>query len=267
MKLSKFMLGASALIAFYTIAANVQAADTSKVIAVVDGHKITQDMFDRYQRRRSFPKEMNPKQQYETLVRELIDRQLIVQDAEAKKLDKRADVKAELNDQRLNLLASVMLKKTAADTKVGDDKLKMAYDSYIKEIGSVEYKARHILLSTEKDAKDVIEELNKGEDFAKLAAHKSVGPSAESGGDLGWFAPHEMVKPFSDAVGKLNKGQFTPIPVQTQFGWHVIKLEDTRKLPPPTLDEIKSQLQMRLQQQSIESYIENLRKKAKISMK
>jgi len=161
----------------------------------------------------------------------------------------------------------VMLKKTASETEISDANMKKAYDGFVKELGTVEYKARHILLSTEKEANDVIAELDKGADFANTATHKSVGPSAESGGDLGWFAPNQMVKPFSDAVSLLKKGEYSKKPVNTQFGWHVIKLEDTRKLPPPAFDEIKGQLQMRLQQQVIESYLENLRKKAKISMK
>lgn len=250
-----------------TLPSAVLAADTSKVLATVDGHKITQDMFDRYQRRRNLPQNMNPQQQKEVLLTELVNRQLIVQDAEAKKLHKAEDVKVEIEEQRLNILASAMLKKTASNTKVTDKQLHSAYDKYIKELGNVEFKARHILLSTEKDAKDVIAELNKGGDFAKLAETKSVGPSASSGGDLGWFQPTQMVKPFSDAVGKMKKGDISKTPVNTQFGWHVIKLEDTRKLPPPAFEDIKSQLEMRMQSQIIEGYIDSLRKKAKISMK
>ena len=264
---SKTLLCAIAVAAFSLPLANAQAAGKEKVLAEVDGHKITQDMLDRYQRRRSLPKDMDPKLAHETMVKELVDRQLLVQDAVKHKIDKRDDIKAELEDQRLNLLASVMLKKTATETKISDDNMKKAYDGFVKEVGNVEYKARHILLSTEKDAKDVIAELNKGADFAKVAAHKSVGPSSESGGDLGWFAPHQMVKPFSDAVMQLKKGEITQKPVNTQFGWHVIKLEDTRKMPPPAFDDIKDQLQMRLQQQVIQDYLESLRKKSKIAVK
>jgi len=264
--LSLSLSGALMLAALTLLSGQAQAAD-DKVLAVVDGHKITQDMFDRYQRRRALPKEMSPQQQQEVLLKELIDRQLIVQDAEKKKLDQSAELKAELADQRLNLLASAMLKKTATETKISDDKMKTAYDSFVKELGNLEYKASHILLSTEKEAKDVIAELNKGADFAQTAAHKSVGPSKENGGDLGWFSAQEMVKPFSDAVAKLKKGEITQAPVNTQFGWHVIKLEDTRKLPPPTFDSIKDQIHMRLQQQMIEEYLAGLHKTAKIEHK
>jgi len=266
-KTIKLSLCAFAMTASALLLVSTAHAAGDKVLAEVDGHKITQEMFNRYQSRRSLPKEMNPQQQQEVLLKELIDRQLIVQDAEAKKLDHKQDIKDELADQRLNLLASVMLKKTATETKISDESLKKAYDQFVKELGNVEYKASHILLSTEKEAKDVIEELKKGADFAKTATSASVGPSKDQGGDLGWFSPQQMVKPFSDAVVKLKKGEFTQAPVNTQFGWHVIKLEDTRKLPPPGFDDIKDQLQMRLQQQVIEEYIGSLRKKAKINMK
>jgi len=267
MTTSKIKLCAIALASVIAFVSQAHAAADDKVLAEVDGHKITQAMFDRYHHRRNLPKEMNPSQVKETLIKELIDRQLLVQDAEAKKLEKNAEIRAELQDQRLNFLASTMLKQTASGSNISDKKMKKAYDSFIKELGGVEYKASHILLSTEKEAKDVISQLSKGADFVKTAKEKSVGPSGKSGGDLGWFSPQQMVKPFSTAVAKLKKGEYTKAPVQTQFGWHVIKLEDTRPLPPPPFDEIKDQLKMRLQQQIIEAYLQDLRKKAKISIK
>ncbi len=113
----------------------------------------------------------------------------------------------------------------------------------------------------------MIAELDKGADFATLTKKKSSGPSAENGGDLGWFSTDQMVKPFSDAASKLEKGSYSKTPVKTQFGWHVILLEDARLVNPPPFDEVKAQIRVGLQNKLIEAYISDLRKTAKIEQK
>ncbi|HEY0268798.1 MAG TPA: peptidylprolyl isomerase, partial [Methyloradius sp.] len=137
---------------------------------------------------------------------------------------------------------------------------------YKKQLGDKEYSASHILVATEGEAKDIIAQLGKGGDFAKIAKDKSKDPgSQEKGGDLGWFSLGGMVKPFGDAVSKLQKGGITQTPVQTQFGWHVIKLNDIRDAQPPAYDKVKDDLQKRLQQQKLEKLLGDLRAKAKIT--
>ena len=121
-------------------------------------------------------------------------------------------------------------------------------------------------MKTEAEAKDVIAQLAKGADFAKLAKEKSLDPgSKDKGGDLDWFSPAGMVRPFSDAVTKLQKGLYTTVPVQTQFGWHVIKLEDSRTAQPPAYDKVKDGLQKRIQQEKLDKFLADLRNKAKIT--
>ena len=129
-----------------------------------------------------------------------------------------------------------------------------------------EFKARHILVADEDKAKKMIAELDKGADFGELAKKNSTDASAANGGELGWFSAQQMVKPFADAVAKLDKGKYTAEPIQTQFGWHVIMLDDKRDITPPPLDQVKKQLQMVLQNQRIQSYVQGLRDQAKVDI-
>ena len=128
-------------------------------------------------------------------------------------------------------------------------------------MGDKEYKVRHILLEKEDDAKEVIVELQKGGSFEKLAERSKDAGSKGKGGDLDWNAPGNFVKPFSEAMVKLPKGKFTPQPVQTQFGWHVIEVTDIREAKIPSFDEVKPQLQQRLQAQNLDNYFKELRAK------
>ena len=145
--------------------------------------------------------------------------------------------------------------------------LKKEYQEQIKNAPKEEYKARHILVKTEDEAKEIIKSLKDGADFEKLAKEKSIGPSGPNGGDLGWFTATTMVPEFADAVAKLKKGDITDQPVKTQFGWHVIKLEDTRKVDPPSFDSMKDKLRSIVANKSIQNYLSELHKKAKIELK
>jgi peptidyl-prolyl cis-trans isomerase C len=128
-----------------------------------------------------------------------------------------------------------------------------------------EYKARHILVEKKETAESLIRDLQAGGDFAKLAKAESKDPgSAAKGGDLGWFSGQSMVKPFSDALATLEKGKITTAPVQTQYGWHVIQLEDTRSPQPPAFDDVKQQVEMLTQRKKLQTYLDELRKTAKI---
>jgi peptidyl-prolyl cis-trans isomerase C len=127
-----------------------------------------------------------------------------------------------------------------------------------------EYKARHILVEKKETAESVIRDLEAGGDFAKLAAAESKDSSGKSGGDLGWFSPQTMVKPFADAVVALEKGQITKVPVESEFGWHVIQLEDVRSPEVPEFEQVKAQVEMFAQRKKLQAYLEELRKTANI---
>jgi peptidyl-prolyl cis-trans isomerase C len=246
--------------------ATEQQTPVSKVLAEVNGRQITEDTLQRYMKFRGMPKDADPQQQRNKMIEELINRELLYLDAVDKGVDKSPEVQADLENQKTNVIAGAMLKQATAKVSVSDDQLKQAYDDYIKSIpASEEYKARHILLEEEAQAKGVIEELNKGADFIELAKQKSTGPSGPSGGDLGWFQPSQMVEPFAKAVVQLKNGEYSKTPVHTQFGWHVVLRENSRQLDPPSFESLKEQFRMRLMNKHVEQYIGELRDKAKIT--
>jgi peptidyl-prolyl cis-trans isomerase C len=257
-----------ALLFLTAISSLASAADENKVIATINGTNITEGTLTRYADQRGVPLGTpNGQQQRNALVEELINRELIYQNAVSIGVDKTPAIQEEVNYQRINIIASSMLNRASDRFAVSEADMKKEFENRKAELGGKEFKARHILLKTEADAKAVIAELDKGADFATLAGKKSTGPTATNGGDLGWFQPAQMVKPFSEAAAKLTKGQYTKTPVKTQFGWHVILLEDTRAMNPPKFEDIKEQIRVGLQNKLIENYIGGLRKAAKIERK
>lgn len=148
---------------------------------------------------------------------------------------------------------------------VDDGAVQAEYDRLKAQPRGKEYKASHILLNTEQEARDVIAKLGEGADFAQLARERSQDGSREAGGDLGWFALDGMVQAFADGVAALQKGAYTGAPVQSEFGWHVIRLEDTREMAPPALEAIKDRLQQELQRRQLDLLVRNLRAKATVA--
>lgn len=239
-----------------------QAAD-AKVLATVNGKSITQQDYDNYVQEHPKGTKLDQKQ----TLNELISRELVYQDALKKGLDKDKEVLAKLEAVRQNLILGAALEKAMTSPAITDAELKKMYDSRVAEFNVKEYKARHILVKSKDEAEKVITELDMGGDFAELAKKKSTGPTGKNGGDLGWFAPQQMVPEFSQAVSQLEKGKYTKSPVQTKFGWHVIKLEDTRSAEPPTFDQVKPQLKKVAEQSRANDYLQSLKAKAKIDIK
>ncbi|MCX7628340.1 MAG: peptidyl-prolyl cis-trans isomerase [Methylophilaceae bacterium] len=198
------------------------------------------------------------------IVTQLINNELLIQEAQKSGLDKSPDFLARQEIRSRELLANMFLQDYLKKNPIDEAAIKAEYEKFKAAFGDKEYKASHILVKTEQEAKDVIAQLAKGADFAKLAREKSLDSSKDKGGDLGWFALNSMVKPFGDAVSKLQKGLYTTVPVQTQFGWHVIKLDDTRPAQPPAFDKVKDELRNSLQKQQIAKMLADLRAKAKI---
>jgi len=205
----------------------------------------------------TFPKEQ--------LLEELIQRELLIQQAVQKQLDKTPEVIDRMATVRNSLLSQAALQDYLKANPVTDEEIKAEYDSKMANMGS-EYKARHILVKTEDEAKKLIAELEKGGDFTALAKKHSIDPMGSEGGDLGWFTADRMVPPFSEAVVALENGKFSKQPVQTQFGWHVILREESRALTPPPFDAVKEQIRPMLQRQKAQAMIENLRKNAKVEV-
>lgn len=203
----------------------------------------------------------------EKLVDELVQREILVQDAVQKKLDQAPETVAQLDAARKAILTQASLQNYLKANPITDAEIKKEYDSKVGGSNGTEYKASHILVKTESEAKKLIAELDKGGKFAKLAnKHSLDAKDSQNGGDLGWFNPSQMVAPFSEAVAKLEKGKYTKTPVQTQFGWHIILSEDSRKQTPPPLEAVKEQLTPMLQRQKIQDMVEALRKQAKVEI-
>ena len=205
----------------------------------------------------SFPKEQ--------LLEELIQRELLIQQALQKHLDQSPDVIERMATVKNSLLSQAALQDYLKANPVTDDEIKAEYDSKMANMGE-EYKARHILVKTEDEAKKIIAELDKGGDFQALAKKHSIDPMGSEGGDLGWFTADRMVPPFSEAVVALENGKYSKQPVQTQFGWHVILREEARALTPPPYDAVKEQIRPMLQRQKAQTMIENLRNAAKVEI-
>lgn len=254
-----------ALLTLFTLQTVFAAnTDSDTVIAEVNGYKITEGLFRLYTSQRNLPAGGASPQQRASLIEELINRAVIYQDAVDLGVDKTPAMKAAIDFQRINIIASTMLDRSSNRFAVSEADMRKEYKARKSELGGKELKARHILVADEKTAKDIIEKLNKDGDFAKLAGKHSTGPSAVNGGDLGWFKSDQMVKEFSTAASKLKKGSYTKKPVKTQFGWHIILLEDRRSVEAPSYESIKEQIRVGLQNKMIEKYIGGLRDKAKI---
>jgi len=195
---------------------------------------------------------------------QLIVREVVTQEATRKGLGKGTDVQAQLDLARQNVLWNAYIADFIKTHPVSDDQIKAEYERLKSSRGDKEYKARHILVEKEDDAKNIIADLKKGKKFEDLAKQSKDPGSKDRGGDLDWNSPSGYVKPFADALVKLDKGKYTDTPVQTQYGWHVILLEDVRPAKFPTMDEIKPQITERLQEQAFKKNVDELRAKAKV---
>lgn len=172
------------------------------------------------------------------------------------------EVKAQIDLQGRAILFNAFANEYLANNQATEQEVFNMYEEQIALSPANEFKARHILVETQGEAMSLIEELQGGAEFTKLAEERSTGPSASTGGDLGWFTAQAMVKPFSDAVSTMEDGEFTTSPVQTQFGWHVILREDSRDGSPPPLDSVRDVIQQRVAQQKFQEYMKSLRSKA-----
>jgi peptidyl-prolyl cis-trans isomerase C len=259
LKFSKFAL----LSALLAVAAGAQAAE-NKAVALVNGAAIPQARMDMRLKAAAQQGQPDSPELQKAIRDDLINLEVISQAAAKSGLDKQPEIMQQLELARQSILAGAFVQDYVKTHPVGDDVLKQDYEAMKARVGNKEYKLSHILLENEDDAKKVAAQLKKGAKFAKVAKAKSKDPgSADKGGDLGWSVPANFVQPFAEAASKLAKGKVSD-PVQTQFGWHVIKLEDTRELKVPTFDEMKPNLEKRKQQESIQKVIAELRDKAKI---
>jgi len=200
------------------------------------------------------------------LLNQLVNTTLLAQAAKKDGIDKLPQVEASLKMAKVQVLAEAKVNDYFAKHPVSDEEIKAAYDKKFTKEALQEYKVSHILVKEEQEAKDIIASLEKGEDFHKLAKVHSLDSSKDAGGELGWVGRNQVVKPFGDAMSNLQKGQYSKTPVKTQFGWHVILVEDVRAQEPPPLDQVKEQFRAQLQQQQLAKLVSEMRNQAKVEV-
>jgi len=195
----------------------------------------------------------------------LINQEVITQEATKKGLQNNPEVAAQIEINRENILVSAFVRDYLRTHPVSEETLKQEYDHIKARLGTKEYKAHHILVEKENEAKDIIARLENGEDFEKLAKELSKDSGTrEKGGDLGWNLPSSYVQSFGEALAKLKKGEVTGKPVQSKFGWHVIRLDEERAYKAPAFEQVKANLQRSVQQNMVKKLVADLRAKAKI---
>lgn len=240
-------------------------AGGKEAIAKVNGAAVPKSRMD-YMMSQQASRGMPDNDRTRAMVREeLVNREVLQQEAQRAGFGKKPEVQAQIDMARQEIVVGAYLRDWVSKHPVSDDEVQKEYERARSSAGNKEYKARHILVESEDQAKALIAELKKGAKFEDLAAQNSKDPgSKDRGGDLDWNVPAAFDKAFSDAMMKLDKGQVTDTPVHTRFGYHVIRLDDVRDTKFPPLADVKARIQQQLMQQKIEGLVRELRSKAKV---
>jgi peptidyl-prolyl cis-trans isomerase C len=239
------------------------------LIATVNGQPYALDLFRAfYGERLQQTGAQNSPQLQEQAFNEFMNLVVASQEGEKRKLSDTAEVQTALELQRMMVLSAAALQAIGAESNPSEEELQQAYENFVEQSQRTEYKARHILVDDKEKAQALIKQLDeaKGEGFEKLAEENSLGPTAEKGGDLGWFDSRRMVKPFADAVAEMEPGSYSEQPVQSQFGWHVIKLEETRTAEPPSFEQAKPQLEALVRRQKVTDVLAQMRTDADLEL-
>jgi len=252
-------------VAAATLAGALPFAAFAQNAAIVNGKPVPKARMDLLaQQLAAAGRPVTPEMQ-DQLREEVIAREVFMQEAQKQGLDATDDYKSQIELARQAILIRQLFEEHRKKNPVSDAELQSEYDKLVAANSGKEYKARHILVETEDEAKKVLADLKKGGKFEDIAKKQSKDPgSGANGGDLDWTNPAGLVPEFSEAMIKLKKGETTAAPVKSQFGWHVIRLDDVRDVQFPQLDEIKPQLTQQMQQQKLQQYQEELRTKAKV---
>ncbi len=235
-------------------------------VARIDGIPIQATLFNYYARARTQKDvELLADEEYDGLLQELVEFRLLTRAAETQGLSDQEELAAQLEIYRLQTLSRIMLSNYIEENPASEAELQLAYQQNLSQLSGPQFKARHILVDEEDEAREIIEELQQGADFQELARTRSTGPSGPNGGDLGWFTPDSMVAPFADAASSMEVGTFTVEPVETRFGWHVILLEDSVDQQPPGLDAVRDEMTRLVEQEKIREFVYSLQQSAEIS--
>ena len=269
MKTPRFLLAVlGAVLIFVPVALVAQQAGTEEdpVVARVDGEEIRQS--DVLELARGLPPQYQAQltQIFPLLVQRAVDFKLAGKAGRAAGLADDTEVKSRLAEAEERAIREVFLEREIEE-RISDESLRQRYDKFLADNPAQdEQRARHFLLESEEAAREIIAELDKGADFAELAKTRSTGPSAPQGGDLGYFTAEQMVPEFAEAAAKLEPGEYTKAPTQTQFGWHVIKLEDRRPVEPPSYEEVEPELREEASRDAFQAVLADLRANASVEV-
>ncbi len=233
-------------------------------IAVVNGKPIPSSRVDTMIKQMATQGQKDTPELRQMIKEEMINREILMQEADRRGLSSSGEVKNQLDIARQAIVIRALISDYVKKNPVSDADVKAEYDKFKAQAGDKEYLARHILVEKEEDAKAIISKLKTGAKFEELAKQSKDPGSAANGGSLDWASPTAFVKPFSDAMTSLQKGQVTENPVKTQFGFHVIRVDDVRAAKVPSMDEVKPQITESLQQKKLQAYQQELRQKAKV---
>jgi peptidyl-prolyl cis-trans isomerase C len=246
-------------------AASSSSAKSGSGKVVVNGVTIPQSRIDAMNKELTAQGQPDSAERQAAVREELVNREVLAQAAQKRGLDKNPDIQAQMEMARQAVLVRALFDAEMKANPITDADLQKQYEAFKGQMGSNEYKVSHILVDKEEDAKQIIADLNKGGDFAKIAKEKSKDPgSKENGGDLDWGPSARYVKPFADAVTTQPKGKVSTAPVKTDFGYHVIRVDDVRPMKVPEFAEVKEQFRQRAQQQQVQKMVMDLRQKAKV---
>jgi peptidyl-prolyl cis-trans isomerase C len=247
------------------LAAFAAAPAFAQNIAVVNGTPIPKARVDALVEQLVHQGQTDSPQLQQAVREELVNREILMQEAAREGIPTRPDVKAQVAVAQQTVVLRALIEDFVKKNQPTDAEVKARYDTLTKDAGGQEYHLHHILVDNEDQAKDLIAKIKAGASFEDLAKQYSKDPgSGKNGGDLDWSDPKAYVPEFAAAAQKLQKGQMTDAPVHTQYGWHIIRLDDTRATTPPPLDQVRPQIVQQIQQEKLQAFEENLRKNAKV---
>jgi peptidyl-prolyl cis-trans isomerase C len=263
---ARFCLGAAALVVSTAAMAQDLPAGT---FATVNGQPLSDGLLDVNVRANVARGQADTPQLRQALENEIIGREVLAQEAQKLKLEQSAQAQAQWQQMEQNFLANLLLNNYAANNPVTEDQIKAEYEEFLQEVkDDKQYKLSLIVVPTQARAREIIAELQKGKNSAKLfadiAAKESSDPSQENNGELDWLLARQMVPAVGNVVVNLNKGQITAAPLQTRQGWNVVRVDDVRDYTPPAMKDIEDQLRQAAAQKQLSDYIESLQEKAKI---
>lgn len=246
---------------------SAEDADPKKTFAIINGLPVSRNLFSLYESQRKGKRPVSNRiNEQKELEDEFINMELLAQNAIKRGLDKYDDVNGNIMLQKKSILVTAIINDLREQEPITGEQLQAEYDLKYKQTIPQEYSTRHILVEKKSKALEIIKQLDKGEDFSKLATQNSIGPAANEGGALEWFKQGDVIPEFLAAVKQLKKGQYSSTSTQSRYGWHILLLEDTRQGKVPGIDQVRDQLKKEIHTRRLEQYIQKLRKEADIQV-